>query len=197
MKPYPVRNEVWAMNGSKDDNASVELSEDDLVSIAPDPLAAAKVKRPTILGVAPPGPELLFASPVPPWLPPRVGPDHTEPQEAAREQVQSEAPPVSRPIEWLKKQSSVLGCTHVDARSKQRFAHGSVPPGLSEKLSFVRQLSQSIGAELGLDRLMEVHLASKDLHSATIQLRDGGFVDLQAAPHTNMRHLAQQLLNSE
>jgi hypothetical protein len=91
---------------------------------------------------------------------------------------------------WLSTRPGVVGYVHTDAARKV-VSQATPASGLELKLAFVRQVAQSIGAELGFENLRELHIASKESRALSVALDDGGSVDLQAAVQASTHELAK------
>jgi hypothetical protein len=91
---------------------------------------------------------------------------------------------------WLSAKSGVVGYIHTDGARKV-VSQATATSGLDLKLAFVRQVAQSIGAELGFENLRELHIASKESRALSVALDDGGSVDVQAAVQASTHELAK------
>jgi hypothetical protein len=87
----------------------------------------------------------------------------------------------------------VLGYVHLDLNGARLREANAPSAELSQKLAFVRQLGGSLGIDLGLENLQEVHVVAKDKRSLSIVMDDGTNVDLLAVPQVNTHELAKRI----
>jgi hypothetical protein len=214
LNAYTEKGVSMILGGGDDDwNSLDELAESDLLSEPP----GAENRMPTILGPGPAGPALPVRVPAASRIvlpePIRVEQVTTKKKdttlrfEGADRSIVDRVTPVvgvntvpaqavpsssSKPIEWAKAQPMIVACVHTRPKG-DTVGHGPVPHGLPERFAFIRQISQTIGAEFGLTELLEVHVVTGELNAASIQLPDGSTLDLQSNPRTNTVKLAQEL----
>jgi hypothetical protein len=98
----------------------------------------------------------------------------------------------SKPFAWLAKRPGVLGHRHTDAAGTE-LSSDALPEGFGERIAFIRQMAQSVGDELGLENLREVHLLAKESRAVSVGLDGGGTIDFQTTQLSNTHDLAKQI----
>jgi hypothetical protein len=102
-------------------------------------------------------------------------------------------PEPEAPLAWLGGRAGMVGYAHTGANGESLSERGRAPEGLHARFAFVRQVAQSIGTELSLENLNDVHVLAKDARAASVSLEDGSIVDMQTTALANTHEIARKL----
>jgi hypothetical protein len=102
-------------------------------------------------------------------------------------------PEPEAPLAWLSARAGMVGYAHTGPNGEALSELGRAPEGLHARFAFVRQVAQSIGTELSLENLNDVHVQAKDVRAASLALEDGSIVDIQTTSLANTHEIARKL----